>query len=54
MFRGIFMDTVGRFSQAEPLLNLLGVILAGTLTLPTQKWLWAQHRERTAKAAGQA
>ncbi|MET7973905.1 hypothetical protein ABZW44_12645 [Streptomyces mirabilis] len=50
VFRGIFVDTVGQFSQAELLLNLLGVILAGTLTLPAQKWLWAQHRERTAKA----
>lgn len=37
MFRGIFVDTVGQFSQAELLLNLLGVILAGTLTLPAQK-----------------
>ena len=37
MFRGNFVDTVGQFSQAELLLNLLGVILAITLTLPAQK-----------------
>lgn len=50
VFFSIFMDTVGQFSQAELLLNLLGIILAGTLTLPAQKWLWSQHWERTAKA----
>ncbi|MEU6260836.1 DUF389 domain-containing protein [Streptomyces sp. NPDC047043] len=38
-------------STEQLLLNLLGIILAGTLTLLTQKWLWARQRERTAKAS---
>jgi uncharacterized hydrophobic protein (TIGR00271 family) len=37
-------------STGQLLLNLLGIVLAGTLTLLAQKWLWARHRERTAKA----
>ncbi|GAB2973638.1 DUF389 domain-containing protein [Streptomyces pseudoechinosporeus] len=37
-------------STEQLLLNLLGIILAGTLTLLAQKWLWAAQRERTAKA----
>ncbi|MGP4008622.1 DUF389 domain-containing protein [Streptomyces sp. 4N124] len=37
-------------STEQLLLNLLGIILAGTLTLLAQKWLWARQRERTAKA----
>ncbi|MFJ8532948.1 DUF389 domain-containing protein [Streptomyces sp. NPDC093591] len=37
-------------STGQLLLNLLGIILAGTLTLLAQKWLWARQRERTAKA----
>lgn len=39
-------------STGQLLLNLLGIILAGTLTLLAQKWLWARQRERTAKASG--
>ena len=32
-------------STEQLLLNLLGIVLAGTLTLVTQKWLWStQHR----------
>ncbi|WP_155058629.1 DUF389 domain-containing protein [Streptomyces blattellae] len=37
-------------STEQLLLNLLGILLAGTLTLLAQKWLWATQRERTAKA----
>ncbi len=33
-------------STEQLLLNLLGIVLAGTLTLLTQKWLWARQRER--------
>ncbi|MGW7405243.1 DUF389 domain-containing protein [Streptomyces sp. NPDC054833] len=29
-------------------LNLLGIVVAGTLTLLAQKWFWARQRERTA------
>ncbi|MFF4251111.1 DUF389 domain-containing protein [Streptomyces sp. NPDC001663] len=39
-------------STEQLLLNLLGIVLAGTLTLLAQKWLWARQRERTAKAGG--
>ncbi len=39
-------------STEQLLLNLLGIILAGTLTLLAQKWLWARQRGRTAKAGG--
>lgn len=39
-------------STEQLLLNLLGIILAGTLTLLAQKWLWARQRDRTAKAIG--
>ncbi|WP_221349355.1 DUF389 domain-containing protein [Streptomyces beigongshangae] len=40
-------QTLGSVNQL--LLNLLGIVLAGTLTLLTQKWLWhrAQSRTRT-------
>jgi uncharacterized hydrophobic protein (TIGR00271 family) len=41
-------QTVGSTNQL--LLNLLGIVVAGTLTLLTQKWLWAKQRERTARA----
>ncbi len=34
-------------STGQLLLNLLGIVLAGTLTLLTQKLLWAKQRERT-------
>ncbi|MFD7442684.1 DUF389 domain-containing protein [Streptomyces sp. NPDC059909] len=36
-------------SSEQLLLNLLGIILAGTLTLFTQKWLWKNQRRRTAR-----
>jgi uncharacterized hydrophobic protein (TIGR00271 family) len=36
-------------STEQLLLNLLGIVLAGTFTLVVQKWLWAQQRERTAR-----
>jgi uncharacterized hydrophobic protein (TIGR00271 family) len=39
-------------SSGQLLLNLLGIVLAGTLTLLAQKWLWSRQRERTAKAGG--
>jgi len=39
-------------STEQLLLNLLGIVLAGTLTLLAQKWLWARQRESTAKAGG--
>ncbi|MFE9766921.1 DUF389 domain-containing protein [Streptomyces sp. NPDC005808] len=40
-------------STEQLLLNLLGIVLAGTLTLLAQKWLWTSQRERTA-ARGQS
>ena len=39
-------------STGQLLLNLLGIILAGTFTLLAQKWLWARQRERSAEAGG--
>ncbi|MFE0249599.1 DUF389 domain-containing protein [Streptomyces sp. NPDC059010] len=36
-------------STGQLLLNLLGIILAGTLTLLAQKWMWARQRERSAR-----
>ncbi|MFD5698440.1 DUF389 domain-containing protein [Streptomyces lasiicapitis] len=44
----------GKYNQAwgsteQLLLNLLGIVLAGTLTLLTQKLLWARQRERAAR-----
>jgi uncharacterized hydrophobic protein (TIGR00271 family) len=36
-------------STEQLLLNLLGIVLAGTFTLVVQKWLWAQQRGRTAR-----
>lgn len=46
--------TYGEYRQAwgsteQLLLNLLGIVLAGTFTLVVQKWLWAQQRERAAR-----
>lgn len=38
-------------STEQLLLNLLGIVLAGTLTLLAQKILWARQHERTAKKA---
>jgi uncharacterized hydrophobic protein (TIGR00271 family) len=35
-------------STEQLLLNLLGIILAGTLTLLLQKWLWSAQRKRSA------
>ncbi|MGW0909744.1 DUF389 domain-containing protein [Streptomyces sp. NPDC002853] len=35
-------------STEQLLLNLLGIVVAGTLTLLVQKFLWAKQRERTA------
>lgn len=35
-------QTVG--STEQLLLNLLGIVLAGTLTLLLQKWLWSRQR----------
>ncbi|WP_406172749.1 DUF389 domain-containing protein [Streptomyces sp. NBC_00996] len=35
-------------STEQLLLNLLGIVLAGTLTLLAQKWFWARQRERAA------
>lgn len=43
-------QTIGSTDQL--LLNLLGILLAGTLTLLAQKWLWARQRERTVGAGG--
>ncbi|WP_128433147.1 DUF389 domain-containing protein [Streptomyces cyaneus] len=40
-------QTIGSTNQL--LLNLLGIVLAGTLTLLAQKWLWSTQRERPAK-----
>lgn len=37
-------------STEQLLLNLLGIILAGTLTLLTQKWLWSKQRHRRSAA----
>ncbi|MEV0112152.1 DUF389 domain-containing protein [Streptomyces sp. NPDC050844] len=37
-------------STEQLLLNLLGIVLAGTLTLLAQKLLWARQHERTAKS----
>ncbi|WP_406400243.1 DUF389 domain-containing protein [Streptomyces sp. NBC_00879] len=39
-------------STEQLLLNLLGIVLAGTLTLLVQKFLWARQRERTAARSG--
>ncbi|KUN85245.1 hypothetical protein AQJ66_13875 [Streptomyces bungoensis] len=43
-------QTLGSTDQL--LLNLLGILLAGTLTLLAQKWLWARQRQRTVRADG--
>ncbi|MGW2900270.1 DUF389 domain-containing protein [Streptomyces sp. NPDC001212] len=37
-------------STVQLLLNMLGIVLAGTLTLLAQKWFWARQRERVSKA----
>ncbi|MGC5565771.1 DUF389 domain-containing protein [Streptomyces sp. FR-108] len=38
-------QTIGSTNQL--LLNLAGIILAGTLTLLTQKWFWSKHKRRS-------
>ncbi|MFF4489815.1 DUF389 domain-containing protein [Streptomyces sp. NPDC001544] len=38
-------------SSEQLLLNLLGIVIAGTLTLLAQRWFWDRQRERT-RAAG--
>ncbi|MEV8429127.1 DUF389 domain-containing protein [Streptomyces sp. HUAS 31] len=37
-------------STGQLLLNLLGIVLAGTLTLLTQKWLWSKQRQHNSAA----
>ncbi|MFG2271825.1 DUF389 domain-containing protein [Streptomyces chartreusis] len=37
-------------STGQLLLNLLGIVLAGTLTLLTQKWLWSKQRRHKSAA----
>ncbi|MDI3385731.1 DUF389 domain-containing protein [Streptomyces sp. B-S-A8] len=44
-------QTIGSVNQL--LLNLLGIALAGTLTLLLQKWLWSGQRERAAQQSAQ-
>ncbi|MFD5568138.1 DUF389 domain-containing protein [Streptomyces cadmiisoli] len=41
-------------STEQLLLNLLGIILAGTLTLLAQKWLWSTQRFARTKASAKA
>ncbi|MFF4586781.1 DUF389 domain-containing protein [Streptomyces sp. NPDC001388] len=44
----IYGDTNQTLRSSEQLLlNLLGIMLAGTLTLLTQKWLWSRQRGRS-------
>ncbi|MDI3405552.1 DUF389 domain-containing protein [Streptomyces cavernicola] len=38
-------------SSEQLLLNLLGIILAGTLTLLAQKWFWSTQRKRGTKSS---
>ncbi|MFI1564019.1 DUF389 domain-containing protein [Streptomyces sp. NPDC020490] len=40
-------------STEQLLLNLLGIVLAGTLTLLSQKWFWTKQRERLSRRPGQ-
>ncbi|MFJ4619149.1 DUF389 domain-containing protein [Streptomyces sp. NPDC088812] len=43
----VYGDTTQTLRSSEQLLlNLLGIILAGTLTLLAQKWFWSQRRSR--------
>jgi uncharacterized hydrophobic protein (TIGR00271 family) len=47
----IYGDTAQAWHSTEQLLlNLLGIVLAGTLTLLAQKWFWGLQRERTRRA----
>jgi hypothetical protein len=43
-------QTIGSTNQL--LLNLLGIVLAGTLTLLAQKWLWSRQRRNRAASRG--
>ncbi|MFF5361434.1 DUF389 domain-containing protein [Streptomyces scabiei] len=43
-------QTVG--STEQLLLNLLGIVLAGTLTLLLQKWLWSRQRNTVTESGG--
>ncbi|MFF0789640.1 DUF389 domain-containing protein [Streptomyces spiralis] len=38
-------------STVQLLLNLLGIVLAGTLTLLAQKWFWGRQRERARRTS---
>ncbi|MEU0597750.1 DUF389 domain-containing protein [Streptomyces sp. NPDC006393] len=38
-------------STEQLLLNLLGIVLAGTLTLLAQRWFWSRQRERARRAS---
>ncbi|MEU5095803.1 DUF389 domain-containing protein [Streptomyces sp. NPDC020996] len=40
-------------STEQLLLNLLGIVMAGTLTLLSQKWFWSKQRERLSRRPGQ-
>ncbi|MFE7854304.1 DUF389 domain-containing protein [Streptomyces sp. NPDC057403] len=51
----IYSDTNQAVRSSEQLLlNLLGIVLAGTLTLLTQKWLWSKQRQRSNGRQGNA
>ncbi|GHD96568.1 DUF389 domain-containing protein [Streptomyces naganishii] len=41
-------------STEQLLLNLFGIVLAGTLTLLAQKWFWGRQRERVRQGAPRA
>lgn len=41
-------------STEQLLLNLFGIVLAGTLTLLAQKWFWGRQRERVRQGAQRA
>ncbi|MFF8940911.1 DUF389 domain-containing protein [Streptomyces sp. NPDC014864] len=44
-------DTVQTWGSTQQLLlNLLGIVVAGTLTLLTQKYFWTRQRERTQRS----
>ncbi|MFG2356583.1 DUF389 domain-containing protein [Streptomyces sp. NPDC048521] len=49
----VYSDTNQTVRSSEQLLlNLLGIILAGTLTLLTQKYVWTRQRQRAMRGAG--
>jgi uncharacterized hydrophobic protein (TIGR00271 family) len=43
-------DNQAARSSEQLLLNLLGIVIAGTLTLLAQRWFWDRQRERTRTA----